>query len=110
MTVKARPASAFVMAQAEFTFELFVITFDAPARSATIGVCGEGRVPGKVESQYFAGAASPFGHSASRHSTGCGVVRLSSRAAGCTRTAAKREASGAFDPSRQGNAAACLFA
>src|SRR5271166_1769707 len=31
---------------------------------------------GKVDSQYFVGAASPFGHSTMSHSTGCGLVRL----------------------------------
>ena len=77
MMVKATPTSTFVMAQAEFTFELFVITFDAPAQFGIIDECGEGRVLGKVESQYFVGAASPFGHSTSSHSTGCGVVRCS---------------------------------
>src|SRR5271166_2067116 len=56
---------------------------------------------GKVESQYFVGSASSFGHSTMSHSSGCGLVRLQSREAGRRRTAAKREASGVFEPSRQ---------
>ena len=77
MMVKATPTSTFVMAQAEFTFQLFVITFDAPAQFGIIDECGEGRVLGQGRKPvYFVGAASPFGHSTSSHSTGCGVVRL----------------------------------
>ena len=56
---------------------------------------------GKVETQYFVGSVALFGHSTSSHSTGCGVAFFSSRLAGRTRRAAKREASGAFVPSRQ---------
>ena len=48
MMVKATPTSTFVMAQAEFTFELFVITFDAPAQFGIIDECGEGRVLGQA--------------------------------------------------------------
>ena len=55
---------------------------------------------GKVESQYLVGSTSPLGHSISSHSSGRGVGRLSSRCAGRTRTAAKREASVALLPSR----------
>ena len=75
MMVKATLTSTFVMAQAEFTFELFVITFDAPAQFGIINSVARGVSSGKVESQYFVGATSPFGHSTSSHSTGCGVVR-----------------------------------
>src|SRR5438132_12080965 len=50
-----------------------------------------GAVGGNVESQYLIGAASVRGHSMSHHSSGRGVDRQSSRCAGRTRTAAKRE-------------------
>src|SRR2546428_424170 len=48
-------------------------------------------VGGSVESQYLIGAASPRGHSMSSHSSSRGVERQSSRCAGRTRTAAKRD-------------------
>src|SRR2546427_7765222 len=48
-------------------------------------------VGGSVESQYLIGAAAPRGHSMSSHSSGRGVDCQSSRCAGRTRTAAKRE-------------------
>src|SRR5271169_5738333 len=55
----------------------------------------------KVDSQYFVGSASPFGHSISSHSSGRGSVRFSSRCAGRTRNAANRERSRPFVPGRQ---------
>ena len=54
--VKATPTSTFVMAQAEFTFELFVITFDAPAQFGIIDECGEGRVLGQGRKPVFCGS------------------------------------------------------
>ena len=51
--VKATPTSTFVMAQAEFTFELFVITFDAPVQFGIIDEVARGVSSGKVESQYL---------------------------------------------------------
>ena len=54
--VKATPTSTFVMAQAEFTFELFVITFDAPAQFGIIDECGEGRVLGQGGKPVFRGS------------------------------------------------------
>ena len=56
MMVKATPTSTFVMAQAEFTFELFVITFDAPAQFGIIDECGEGRVLGQGRKPVFCGS------------------------------------------------------
>jgi hypothetical protein len=56
MMVKATPTSTFVMAQAEFTFELFVITFDTPAQFGIIDECGEGRVLGQGGKPVFRGS------------------------------------------------------
>ena len=53
---------------------------------------------GNVESQYLVGAASPFGHSISSHSSGSSRVQPSPRAR--TRTRAKRERKGSAEPSR----------
>src|SRR3712207_6385029 len=56
---------------------------------------------GRLESQYLAGSVAPFGHSTSSHSSGQGSLRLWSRCAGRTRTAAKREVRPVLLPSRQ---------
>src|SRR6516162_11121146 len=56
---------------------------------------------GRVESQYLVGSASARGHSISSHSSGWGWLRQSSRCAGRTRIAAKRERKGCRVPSRQ---------
>src|SRR5215210_8872072 len=56
---------------------------------------------GNVVSQYFVGSASPLGHSISNHSCSRRVLRFSSRCAARTRSAAKREDSTAWLPSRQ---------
>ena len=56
MMVKATPTSTFVMVQAEFTFELFVITFDTPAQFGIIDECGEGRVLGQGGKPVFRGS------------------------------------------------------
>ena len=56
MMVKATPTSTFVMAQAEFTFEFFVITFDTPAQFGIIDECGEGRVLGQGGKPVFRGS------------------------------------------------------
>ena len=64
MMVKAMPTSTFVMAQAEFTFELFVITFDTPAQFGIIDECGEGCVLGQSGKPVFRGSRlslRPFG-------------------------------------------------
>src|SRR5437899_8876469 len=58
-------------------------------------------VAGRVDSQYLIGAASLRGHSMSSHSSGRGVGRPSSRCAGRTRTAAKRERIAPLVPWRQ---------
>src|ERR1035438_4202918 len=56
---------------------------------------------GNVDSQYFVGSTSFFGHSISSHSSSRGRCRRSSRCAGHTRTAAKRELIFPLVPSRQ---------
>ena len=84
--VKATPTSTFVMAQAEFTFELFVITFDAPAQFGIIDECGEGRVLGhrlKVHDEGVVGT-KPSGRSGIRRDgtkeiLGCGSCRPRAR-------------------------------
>ena len=53
--VKAPPSSSLVVAEAKFLLEV---------------------VGDKVESQYWVGSGSPFGHSTRSHSSGRGVGRL----------------------------------
>ena len=70
-----------------------------------------------VESQYFVGALSSFGHSMRSHSYSRGADNAVSRLAGRTRVAAKRDVNGFAVPSRQetllnadsGNASAMFF-
>src|SRR5215204_4562038 len=68
----------------------------AVSTSSRIGI-----VSGRVESQYLVGSFSLSGHSISSHSSGQGCARQSSRCAGRTRTAAKRDVSDVLLPSRQ---------
>src|ERR1035441_5486500 len=56
---------------------------------------------GRVESQYLVGSASWLGHSIRSHSSARGSPISSSRWAGRTRRAAKRERRGFRVPSRQ---------
>jgi len=56
---------------------------------------------GKVLSQYLVGSGSPSGHSMSSHCSVRGALRVWSRCAARTRTAAKRERNSSLVPSRQ---------
>src|SRR5204863_9990030 len=56
---------------------------------------------GRLDSQYFVGSFSPFGHSIRSHSSGQGSLRLKSRRAMRMRTRAKRDLRDTFVPSRQ---------
>src|SRR3989304_5081122 len=55
---------------------------------------------GNVASQYFVGSGCPAGHSINNHCSSRRVLRLSSRCAARTRTAAKRDDKIALVPSR----------
>src|SRR3990172_10283743 len=56
---------------------------------------------GTAPSQYFVGSGCPAGHSINNHCSSRRVLRLSSRCAARTRTAAKRDDKVALVPSRQ---------
>src|SRR3989442_1166316 len=89
--VEAPPAPPFEVIQPQLVLQLLVVrsirqrSIASRTRSARVAVGGS------VASQYLIGAASARGHSMSSHSSGRGVERQSSRCAGRTRTAAKRE-------------------
>src|SRR6266536_1636626 len=68
---------------------------------ATLTNSTSGVSAGNLASQYFVGSASPRGHSISNHSSLRRVLRFSSRCAARTRSAAKRDDSTAWLPSRQ---------
>ena len=90
--VKSPPAPAFIVAQPQFLFEFFIVALDDPAMFGQLAPETSARSSaGKLDSQYFVGSDASFGHSIKSHSSGCGSVRFSSRWAGRTRTAAKRE-------------------
>src|SRR6267154_2425425 len=91
--MEALPASTFEVAEAEFLLELLVVALDAPAQ---LGERDQAMSWGRVESQYFVGSFSAFGHSTSNHS--CSPV--APRRAARTRTRAKREESRPLEPSR----------
>jgi hypothetical protein len=90
--ITAPPAATLEMIEAPLVLQFLIVACDPPAQhgerctsSAHVAVAGI------VDSQYLIGAASVRGHSMSSHSSGRGVERPSSRCAGRTRTAAKRE-------------------
>src|ERR1700683_3388774 len=83
MMMKSSPAATFVMSQSQFLLELFVISLDDPTMLG-----------------YFH-QLSAAGHSINSHSSPCGSFLRSSRWAGRTRSAAKRERSLFLVPSRQ---------
>ena len=101
MMMKAAPAAACVMAEADLLLEFLVVALDQPARLGDVDQVLERGVGGRLESQYLAGSLAPFGHSISSHSSGQGSRRFWSRCAGRTRRAAKREVSAVLLPSRQ---------
>ena len=110
MMVKATPTSTFVMAQAEFTFELFVISFDAPAQFGIIDECGEGRVLGQGRKPVFCGSRlslRPFDEQPfDRMRCGSLVVPRGEVRANGGEAGSKRRVR-SLPP---GNAAPCLFA
>ena len=99
--MKATPVSSLVMAQANSCFNSSVVPLNAPRILATRTNSRSGVEAGNVESQYFVGSASPRGHSISNHSVSRRLLRFSSRCAARTRSAAKRDDSTAWLPSRQ---------
>src|SRR5438309_7551835 len=101
MMMEAAPVAALVVAKAKLLLELLIVPLDPPARLGNLDQALERGASGRLENQYFAGSASPAGHSISSHSSGQGSARWVSRCAGRTRTAAKREDSLPWLPSRQ---------
>jgi hypothetical protein len=85
------PAAALKVIESQFIFQFLIVAFDPPAQHGELDELRAGAGDGNVESQYLIGAASVCGHSITSHSSGRGFERDSSRWAGRTRTAAKRE-------------------
>ena len=67
MVMKAAPATAFILSEAEVLLEVLVVALDAPAHLGLVDHALERRVFAQRDSQYFIGSSSPSGHSMSSH-------------------------------------------
>src|SRR5258708_3497054 len=95
--MEALPATALIMAEADFLLEVVIIALDAPARLGEIDEAAERHVAVDGCEPEFGGRGLALGHSMSSVSS---VNRASPRI-GATRTRAKRDCSGSLVPSRQ---------
>jgi hypothetical protein len=68
--MEAAPGSPFEMGEAEFAFEFFVVRSMRQRNLAVSTRTSTSVSLGRVESQYFVGSFSPWGHSMRSHSSG----------------------------------------
>jgi hypothetical protein len=73
--VEASPASAFIVIEADFLFQILEVAFDAPAEFRGVDKRGDGRVDGQGREPLSRRLFSPAGHSISSHSSGHGSAR-----------------------------------